>query len=137
MASMLHDKGGQYLLQTAFSEEQTPPVNFYLMLYNDTPAVTDAIADLASEPATNHYERQTVASTAVGCVIAVDVADYMVTFLQVTFDATGGSWGPVSHAAIVTSADGSGKLIASWELSTPRTLQDGDTLLLTGKIKVT
>lgn len=135
MASMLHDEGEEFMLQAAFSEEASVPANFYIMLYNDTPAETDGMADLLLECAEAGYARQPVASDNTDCVIAPDAGDSRCTFKQVTFTATG-DWNMVNHAAIVTVITGTGGLlIASWALSADRTLLNGDSLKFTGRIK--
>jgi len=131
MAQILHDEGEQYLLQAALSEEQTPPANFYLGLCNDTLAKTDALADILNEPSGDGYARQEIPSTGVGWTVAKSGSYYRATGTQETFTADGGDWGSINTWFLATSADGTGKLIASGDIDPARTIADGDSLLVT------
>ena len=131
MANILHDEGEQYLLQAALSEEQTPPTNFYLGLCNDTLTKTDALANIANEPSGDGYARQEIPSTGVGWTVAKSGDYYRATGTQETFTADGGDWGSLNTWFIATSADGTGKLIASGDIDPARTIADGDSLLVT------
>ena len=63
-------------------------------------------------------------------------ADYYLLSKVVVFSAVGGGWGPVTHAVLSDAATGiTGKLLAYFRLTTPRTLADGDTLDFSGMIK--
>lgn len=129
MPNLLHDEGEQYILQTSFSEEQTVPVNFFIGLDARVAlAEADNLAALSGEPSTNGYAREAVPSTNVGFVVTQDAGDYQAKSQTVTFNATGGAWGPVDNMFLATSSDATGKLIASVALSAQRTLQDGDSL---------
>jgi len=131
MAQVLHDEGEQYLLQAALSEEQTPPANFYLGLCNDTLAKTDALADILNEPSGDGYSRQAIPSSNVGWTVEKSGSYYRATGTQETFLADGGDWGSLNTWFLATSADGTGKLIASGDIDPARTMADGDTLLVT------
>ena len=131
MANIIHDEGEQYLLQAALSEEQTLPANFYLGLCNDTLTKTDALTDIANEPSGDGYARQEIPSTGVGWTVAKSGDYYRATGTQETFTANGGNWGSLNTWFIATSADGTGKLIASGDIDPARTIADGDSLLVT------
>ena len=131
MAQILHDEGEQYLLQAALSAEQTPPANFYLGLCNDTLTKTDALANIANEPSGDGYARQEIPSTGVGWTVAKSGDYYRATGTQETFTANGGNWGSLNTWFLATSADGTGKLIASGDIDPARTIADGDSLLVT------
>ena len=131
MAQILHDEGEQYLLQAALSEEQTPPANFYLGLCNDTLVKTDALADIANEPSGDGYSRQAIPSSAAGWTVAKVSDYYRATGPQETFTADGGDWGTINTWFLATSADETGKLIASGDIDPARTIADGDSLLVT------
>ena len=131
MAQILHDEGEQYLLQAALSEEQTPPTNFYLGLCNDTLVKTDALANIANEPSGDGYSRQAIPSSAAGWTVAKVSDYYRATGPQETFTADGGDWGTINTWFLATSADETGKLIASGDIDPARTIADGDSLLVT------
>jgi hypothetical protein len=112
------------------------PTQFYLRLFNDTPTETDALTDLTGEASGNGYAAQLVERSATGWpTLALDGGDFQATSSAETFSASGGSWGPVTYCVLATSTDGSGKLISYVALSQSRTLQDGETLQVTYKIK--
>jgi len=108
MAFMLHDEGEEYLLQVAFSEEQSAPANFYIGLCDDTLVEADGLADILNELSGNGYARQTVASDDTDCVIAIDGDYYKCTFAEQTFTASGGNWdevGPIDPARTLSDGD--------------------------------
>lgn len=130
---------GQYMFLDVVLRDGTDPTTFYIRLFNDTPVKTDAISNLTGEPAgTYGYAAAEVTrgSTASGWpTLEIDTADEMATSKTVTFTASGGVIGPVTYACLTSSTDSSGKLIAYGQLSTSRTLQDGDSLQVTYKMK--
>lgn len=126
------DEGEQEVLDV-YLRGATPPASFALRLFNDTPVETDNLAALTGEPVGNGYVAQTIERSAVGWpTLGLDAGDYQATSKQVTFDASGGSWGPVTHIAMVTAE---GKLITAAALSQARTLADGESLTVTYRIK--
>ena len=131
----LADEGEQSMLQVYFCGTANP-ASFYLRLYNDTPAETDALTDLTGEPSGFGYAAIAVERSAVGWpTIALDTGDYQATSKTVTYQASGGVIGPVTYTALATSTDGSGKLISYAALSQTRTLYDGESLDVTYKVK--
>ena len=135
MAFILHAEGGIYEAQAAYSEEQTPPENFYVGLCNDTLVRADALTDIAGEPSGSGYARQAVPSTAVGCVVSDDGTYTKTTFTEETFTASGGSWGSLNTWFLATSIDGGGKLIASGPIDPARVIGDGDSIAVTAYIR--
>jgi hypothetical protein len=133
----LADEGEENMLD-AYLRAQNVPTTFYMALYNDTPVETDTLADLTGEPSTNGYARQEIERSTVGWpALALDSGDYMATSKQVTFSASGGSWGPVTYMVLCDVASGtSGKLISYVALSQSRTLQDSEALGCKMKIKL-
>ena len=127
MAFIMHDEGEEFVLQVAFSEEQSAPANFYVGLCNDTLAKTDGLADIADEVTGTGYARQTVASDNTDCVVAADGDYYKVTFAEQTFTA-GGTWTAANTAFLATTVANTGKLIASYPIDPVRTLGNGDTV---------
>ena len=127
--NMLHDEGEQFFCQVLFTEEATPPAAYYLGLDNRTSlAESDTLASLSGEPSANGYSRQAVNSDATDFTISQESGDYQARTKTVTFTASGGSIGPVTKMFMATSADGTGKLVASRALSQERTLADGESL---------
>ena len=133
----LADEGESSMLDTYFRATNSP-TTFYLRLFNDTPVETDALSNLTGEPASTYeYAAQELTRNATGFpTLELDSGDYQVVSKQVTFTATGGSWGPVTYAVLATSTDSSGKLIAFNELSSAKTLASGETLKVTLTLKL-
>lgn len=132
----LADEGEQLLLDLTL-RGAVAPTQYYLRLFNDTPVETDGLAALLGEPATFGYAAQLIERSAVGWpTLTLDVGDYQATSKEVTFTATGGSWGPVTHCVLATSSDNTGKLVSFAALSTSRTLADGETLRITYRVKL-
>jgi hypothetical protein len=132
----LSDKGEENMLDVYF-RGGTAPASFEIGLFNDTPVDTDDVADLTGEPSTNGYARQALArDTTDFPTLALDSGDYKVTSKQVTFSATNGSWGPVTHACLIYVNGVTKKLIAYQALSQSRTLADGEQLKVTYAVKL-
>lgn len=115
----------------------TPPSGFYLRLFNDTPVETDTLADLTGEPSGYGYAPIAVERSSTGWpIFALNSGDWQATSKTVTFQASGGSIGPVSTCVMATSSDSSGKFISFAALSQSRTLADGESLDVTYKVKL-
>lgn len=128
MAAELHTEGLQFLLEVGFSEEQTVPANFYIGLATDETLAEDATLASITEVSGTGYARIAVASNDTDFTSAVaGTNDRKVTTKSVVFTA-GGAWTGAKTVFLATSADGSGKLIASAPLSTERILSSGSTL---------
>lgn len=131
----LADEGEQWLLDT-FLRGAAGPATFYLRVWNDTPAETDAISNLSGEPSGNGYSAKEVERSDTGWpTLAIDSGDYQAVSKSVTWTASGGSIGPVTYITLCTSSDASGKLISYAALSATRTLAAGDSLTATYRIK--
>ena len=132
----LADEGEQHILDV-YLRAATGPVQFYVRLYNDTPVETDTLALLTGEPSTNGYAAQLVERSATGWpTLAMDAGDYQATSSVETFSASGGSWGPVTYVVLATTSDNTGKLISFAALSQSRTLNAGESLQVTYKVKL-
>lgn len=132
----LADEGEEAMLDVFF-RNGTSYATFYIRLFNDTPVDTDGLSDLINEASGNGYAAQSLARNNTDFpTLALDSGDFQVESLEQTFSASGGSWGPVTYAVLATSSDNSGKLIAYVALAASRTLQDGDSLKVTFKIKL-
>jgi hypothetical protein len=113
------------------------PTTYYLRLFNDTPVETDTLSDLTGEPSGNGYVAKELTRNSTGWpTLALDSGDYQATSATVTFEASGGSWGPVTYLVFATSSDNTGVLMNYGALSTSRTLADGETLQMTYKLKL-
>lgn len=122
-------EGLQHILEVAYSEEQTVPVNYYIGLCEDASVAENANLAGLTELSGNGYERQPVASNNTDFTsAATGTNDRKMTTKIVTFTANGGAWNDAIHAFLATTVDDSGKLVDVAALSVTRTLQDGDSL---------
>lgn len=133
----LADEGEHFVLDEFF-RAATAPTQFFIRLTNtvlsDTSTLTTASA---GEPSTNGYAAQLVERSATGWPsLALDSGDYQLTSSEETFNATGGSWGPVDRAFLGTTSNNTGKLIAYATLSQARTLANGESLKITYRVKL-
>jgi hypothetical protein len=128
---------GEYMFLDVVLRNGTTPSNFYLRLFNDTPAETDTLGSLTGEPTSYGYAAQTVERNTTGWpTLELDSGDYRATSSTETFSASGGSWGPVTYCVLATSTDSSGKLVSYVALSQSRTLQSGESLQVTYRLKL-
>lgn len=122
------EEGLEYILETAFTELQSVPANFYLGLCEDEVQETDGLADLTELAVADGYARQTIASDDTDFTEAsTGTNDRKVTTTTETFTATG-TWNGALYTFLGTTNDDLGKLICGAALSTERFLVDGDTL---------
>jgi len=135
----LHTEGIQFLLEVAFTEEQSTPANFYIGLGEDASLAEDAgLAAVTELAVANNYARIAVASDSTDFTsAAAGAADYKVTTKEVTFTCTGAAWNEANVAFLASTVDDSGKLIASMPLTVGRTLQPTETLKITMIITIT
>lgn len=120
MAYALFNEGEENILYVYLRNEQAPTA-YALMLFNDTIAETDTVADLAGEPSGSGYARQTIERSATGWpTVALDSGDFMATSKAVVFTATG-TLSAVTKMALITN-HGTPKLIAYVDLAATRTL---------------
>ena len=132
---------GEYLIEDVMFRGNTVPTGYFLRLYNTTPGLTSTLSTLsASEPATaNGYapasQGITRDSTGWPLVPQLVSSHYEITSKVVTITATG-AVGPVTYAALATSSDNTGKLVAYAALAATRTLANGDSLQITYKIRL-
>jgi hypothetical protein len=132
---------GEYLIEDVMFRGATAPTGYFLRLYNTTPALTSTLSTLAaSEAATaNGYapasQGITKDSTGWPLVPQLVSSHYEITSKTVTITATG-AIGPVIYAALSTTSDNTGKLVAYAALAATRTLASGDSLQITYKIRL-
>jgi len=130
--NLVHLQGEQFCLTALFSTgSMSVPANYYAGLDNrTTPAVSDTLGNLSGEPSQFGYSRQAIAS-ATGFVVALNNDNvYQATTNVLTFNATGGTWGPVSTIFLATTADNSGLLISTANLDGTHHVADGEKLTI-------
>jgi hypothetical protein len=97
----LADEGEKSMLD-AFFRGQNIPTAFELALFNDTPVDTDKVKDLTGEPTSGGYARQALnRDTTDWPILELHEGDWRVASKAVTFAATGGDWGPVTHGVLI------------------------------------
>lgn len=129
---------GEYALLNVFFRNGTSYATFYIRLYNDTPVDSDNLGTLNNEASGNGYAAQSLSRNDTDFpTLALDSGDYQVESIDKFFSASGGPFGPVTYAVLATVATGtSGQLLAYVALSESRTLQDGQSLKVSFKIKL-
>lgn len=132
---------GEYIIEDVMMRGNTAPTQYYLRLYNTTPVLTSTLSSLSTyEPSTaNGYNpaNQGIPRNSTGWPLVPQLVSqhYEITSKTITITATG-AVGPVTYAALATSSDNTGKLMAYAALSTTRTLASGDSLQMTYKIRL-
>lgn len=130
--NIVHTEAENFFLTCLFNTSSiSVPTNYYIGLDNRTTAVaSDELSNLSQEPSQYGYSRQALTSSN-GFTIALNEDDiYQATSNVVTFNASGGTWGPVSKVFIATSTDSSGYLLATASLDGTHYLSDGQKLTI-------
>lgn len=126
----LHILAEQYFLSVLFAGT-TLVSNYYMGLDNRaTISTSDTMASLVGEPTgINGYLRQVNSSNS----WAIDFINgvYVAISGIITFQANGGSFGPVQNLFVATTADNSGVLLSSVPLVQSVTVNSGDNLNMT------
>lgn len=123
----LHATGEQFILGVLFQGLELPE-SYYLGLDNRaTIDVDDTMTTISTsgEPTANSYERQ-FADAANFSLITNDSGNAQANSPIVTFQALGGSWGPVRNLFLTNESANDGYLIASVALSEQITVSDGE-----------
>jgi len=138
MSDEVCQEGLQYILETAFTEEQSVPASFYLGLCEDASIAEDAsLADLTELAVADGYARNTIASDGTDWASATTgTLDWKITSLTQTFTSSG-TWNGATHAFLGTTIDDTGKLVLAVALSVERFLVSGDTLQVSIVLTVT
>jgi len=133
----LHTDGLQWMLEVAFTEEQSVPASFYIGLATDASlAEGDSLGDQTEVSGTG-YARQAVASNSTDITsAATGTNDYKATTKTVTFTASG-TWTGAKIVFLATTVNDTGVLLASAALSETRTLEDTDTLTIAMLVTLT
>jgi hypothetical protein len=127
--NIFHAEGQLFMLSVCFAGESVPTSGYYLGLdarsdINIEDNLNDTLGDLINEPTTNGYTRQVIENDSF-TITSVN-STYRAKTPIVSFQATGGSWGPVKNIFLATSEDDSGYLISSNILNENLTMNDGD-----------
>jgi hypothetical protein len=69
-------------------------------------------------------------------VLELDEGDYRIMSREVVFTAESGDMAQVNTAFLATTADNSGLLLAFVNFDTPKTITDGNSLIIRFKIKM-
>lgn len=128
----IHLKGELYCLTALFRTDTTSiPANYYAGLDNRaTPASSDTLDNLSQEPTQFSYSRQAT-SSATGFDVALNNSGvYQATSRVLTFNAVGGTWGPVSNIFLATSVDNTGYLISTAKLDGSHFVGNGEKLTI-------
>ena len=119
----------------ANSLSTTAPTTVYVGLATSTQSAGDTLADLEAntqddEVSGNGYSRQSV-------TFAAAANGSISTNATVTFTASGGSWGTITHVAIFNQSTG-GQVLAAGSLTSSKVISDGDSLqIASGNLTVT
>lgn len=128
---------GEKTILDVFFRNKTLPSKFYIRLTTGL-SETSSIGDLSGfEPSTNGYAPQLVEANATGFpTLATVSGDWRITTKTVTFNATGGQWGPVTQACICTASDSNGTLLGFTALSNSRILYTNESINVSLSIKL-
>lgn len=141
---IFHDGGESWILQRAFSLEQTEPTaTFGLGLASDTLVESDRISDILGEPygTESGYSRALIPASAVGFAITQTDPGWQALLPVTTFTASGNNMGGVNvwfltNEGLSGELGGSAELIGSGIISPARTINDGDNIALTAYLQV-
>lgn len=112
---MIRTQGIQFLFELA-NGQQTKPASYYIGWCQEAEDQIPANASLGdlTELSGNGYARQFVPANSVGMVSAAGGTNgRTLTTAEVTFTASGGAWSLAKTKFLATTADDSGKLIAT------------------------
>jgi len=125
---MIRTEGIQFLFELA-NGQQSRPANYYIGWCEQAESEIPANASLAdlTELSGNGYARQAVPANATGMVSAAGGTNgRTLTTQEVTFTASGGPWNLAKTKFLATSADDSGRLIATEPINAGSGIALGD-----------
>lgn len=127
----LHSLGTKFVLQGLFNTAEVgiPPFYYAGLDNRPSPAVGDLLSGINTEPATFGYQRVAISSSN-GFVVSVVDDVYQATSGVLTFNATGGTWGPVQNVFLATTNDNTGILVSTIQLDGPHFVNDAEKLTL-------
>jgi len=144
MAGIFHDGGESWILQRAFSLQQTAPTStFGLGLASDTLVEADRISDIIGEPygTESGYSRALIAASSVGFTITQTDPSWQALLPVTTYTASGNNMGVVNRWFLTNEGlsgelGGSAELIGSGDIDPARTVNDGDSIAVTAYLQV-
>jgi hypothetical protein len=117
--------GLQYLLEVAFTEQQSVPASFYRGLGTNTSLADGATLASIAELSGDGYARDALASDGIDWDgEGIGVGDYQAVSKESTFSAAGADWVRARIDFLATTVDGTGKLLG-W-----RPVQEGSGYIL-------
>lgn len=131
---VFHSVGRRWLNQVV-NKSVSLPTNLYLLLrtldgisgHPADAAAADTLTSNLAEASGGGYGRITITLNSTNMPESASGADSILTFAQQTFAFTGTVTG-ITHAAIATTSNSSGVLIASAPLAVTRNVANGDEL---------
>lgn len=127
----VHLLADEYMLKCLFVNDGTLlPTSYYLGMDNRTTvATTDTITDLVDEPSSNGYQRQSLGIED-GWTVQYASGAYRAIGDIITFNATGGGYGPLRQLFLTNKIDNSGVLLATVPLTGVLNMSSGDSINL-------
>jgi hypothetical protein len=133
MSISYHEAGETLFLSALFSTTQAsvPPIYYVGLDNRSTLSYSDTLLSLVGEPPNNvfGYTRQPLTSTN-GFNVTFNGSHMQASSGIITFNAIGGSIGPVGNVFLATSPDNTGDLIISMSLSSVQTITSGQKLTI-------
>lgn len=131
--NILHLEGEEFMLKALFNGGNDPnefiPDEYYFGLDNrPTLSAEDTMTSLINEPSTFAYARQTLSSIDGFTVVEVTSGVIRAQSTILTFQATGGSWGPVTNLFMTDKSNSTGFLIASVATGSTFSVEDGQSI---------
>lgn len=132
----LSDQGEQDILETFYVNISVPPSDIFIGLSNTTLGETSTLAGL-TEVSGSGYARQTISRSTTGWPTRqLNAGDWQITSQQRTFSATG-TWTTANYAFLCSVSSGtSGRIWNYLQLSSPVTLNNGESLSITWKVQL-
>ena len=128
---------GEMIILDAFFRNSNVPSSFYVgFCYGEINEVSQLV-HIPNEPSSaNGYSRALLSRNEVDFpVLELNEGDYQLTTKEMTITASGGSIGPLNKAFMATSETSVGYLLSFISLPTVVTIQDGDDITFSIKIK--
>lgn len=115
----------------------TAPTTVYVALFNNTSG--NALANLEAGTLTDEISTSGTAYSRKSVTFAAASSGSISTNATVTFDTATASWGSVTHVALMNGGTaGSGDVLFCGAVTTPKTIDSGDTFQITsGNLTVT
>src|SRR5690242_18186491 len=135
--SLFHTEGLRYWNQVR-NKANSVPTTLYLLLrtldgaggHPADAAAADTLSSNLAEVSGGGYARIAITVNSTNLVESASGINSLLTYAASTFNFTGTITG-ITHAALATTSDNTGKLLCSAALSTTRNVANGDSLAVT------